>query len=44
MRTEMAMTDADIWREDEVPPSHDVIFWAIQMHGDLSDLSPEGVA
>lgn len=38
------MADVNIWREDEVPSSYDVIFWAIQMHGDLSDMFPEGVA
>lgn len=40
----MAMADVDIWDEDEAPSSHDVIFWAIQMHGDLSDMLPEGIA
>lgn len=40
----MAMADVNIRGEGEVPFSYDVIFWAIQMHGDLSDMFPEEIA
>lgn len=38
------MTDVNVWDKDEIPTSDDVLFWAIQMYGDLSFMSPEETA